>query len=170
MKRLYKIISQKHIEQYSQMLFLAGPRQVGKTTVAQQLLEERNGIYLNWDNPNDRILILGDYRKIMEKTGPKKLGSDKPLIIFDEIHKFKDWKNHLKGFYDLYKSLVQIIVTGSAKLDVYHKGGDSLMGRYFPHTVHPLSLRECIDHSFNEDALIQMPFETDNLIYDRLYQ
>jgi len=170
MKRLYAKLAQDHLSQYNQMLFLVGPRQVGKTTAANLLLKNAHGLYLNWDNPDDRLLFLGAYEKIIEKLGPKKLGQTKPLIVLDEIHKYKHWKNHLKGFYDTYKDNVNIVVTGSAKLDIYHKGGDSLMGRYFPYTVHPLSLRECIDPTLIREDLIRLPCIDPENIYDDLFQ
>ena len=154
------------------MLFLAGPRQVGKTTLAQIMLKNRDGLYLNWDNPEDRTLILGKYSEIISQLGPKKLRQEKPIIIFDEVHKYKNWKNHLKGFYDLHKNDCHIIVTGSAKLDLYHKGGDSLMGRYFPYTIHPLSFGEAIKPDYfevNKDNLFQIPLPDRDNTYDRLY-
>ena len=66
----------------------------------------------------------------------------KDLLIFDEIHKYRNWKNYLKGEYDKYKDKFKILVTGSARLDIYRKGGDSLLGRYHPYRLHPLSLGE----------------------------
>lgn len=128
------------------MIFIAGPRQVGKTTLVKSLLKlNENNIYLNWDVPADRKKILSFFQKStpfinldLEKS------SGKPIIAFDEIHKFKFWKNFLKGFYDLYKDELRIIVTGSAKLNIYKKGGDSLMGRYFLYRMHPLTVAEII--------------------------
>jgi uncharacterized protein len=152
------------------MLFLAGPRQVGKTTISQLLLEQTNGLYLNWDNPSDRLLVLGPYQNIIDKCGAKKLGEPNQLIIFDEVHKYKDWKNHIKGFYDQYKNNYNIVVTGSAKLDIYHKGADSLMGRYFPYTIHPLSLRECLDPRIELNEFIQKPIIDNKKIYERLFE
>jgi predicted AAA+ superfamily ATPase len=105
------------------MVFLAGPRQCGKTTVAQGLLAERSTNphsqhYFNWDDDFDR-------RSLLEQKFPL----EKSMLVFDEIHKFKRWKNWVKGVYDKKKSLYSILVTGSARLDVYRRGGDSLMGR-----------------------------------------
>jgi predicted AAA+ superfamily ATPase len=77
------------------------------------------------------------------------------LLIFDEIHKYSDWKNWLKGFFDLYKAHFHILVTGSTRLDVYKVGSDSLMGRYFLCKLHPLSVREIIDSNFNTQEINQ---------------
>lgn len=116
------------------MVFLGGPRQVGKTTFAQSQLKDytdEHPAYLNWDNIEDKKRILsGDWPKT-EK-----------LIVFDEIHKFIKWRGLLKGYYDKLKNTHQFLVTGSARLDYYRKGGDSLLGRYHYYRMHPLSLPE----------------------------
>jgi len=115
------------------MVFIGGPRQVGKTTVALNILggDEQHPAYLNWDYADDkRILLQGG------------LPSDQPLIILDEIHKYKQWRNFVKGLYDKNKSRTSFLITGSARLDYYRKGGDSLQGRYHYYRLHPLSLYE----------------------------
>jgi hypothetical protein len=72
------------------------------------------------------------------------LRNQQPIIVFDEIHKYAKWKNFLKGFFDNYNEKIKIIVTGSARLDVYRAGGDSLMGRYLSYVICPLSVGELI--------------------------
>lgn len=115
------------------MVFIGGPRQVGKITMAG-LVAQKNytfSQYLNWDERNDRRTILeGDF------------DAKSKLIIFDEIHKYKQWKNTLKGIFDKYKNRFSILVTGSARLDIYRKGGDSLLGRYYHYRLHPFSVAE----------------------------
>lgn len=115
------------------MVFLGGPRQVGKTTLAQTLLNyyDEHPAYLNWDSDIHRS-------KIKNREWPK----SEPLIIFDEIHKFKNWRNLIKGFYDTLKNTHSFLVTGSARLDHFRKGGDSLLGRYHYYRLHPYSLPE----------------------------
>lgn len=143
MRRLYVDLIENHFKYNSQMLFLVGARQVGKTTVSRLILDNyKESIYLNWDVIKDRKLILSGQDFIENILPSNILREKKPLIVFDEIHKYKDWKNYLKGFYDLYKNKFNIIVTGSARLDVYKAGGDSMMGRYFQYRIHPLSVRE----------------------------
>ncbi len=115
------------------MVFIGGPRQVGKTTLAQRLLadQETNGRYFNWDLDEDRQDILA-----------KRWSENDQLLIFDEIHKFPHWKNWLKGIFDVYKEHHSILVTGSARLDVYRRGGDSLLGRYHYWRLHPFTMDE----------------------------
>lgn len=125
------------------MLFLMGPRQVGKTTLAREVLDQWGvGCYLSWDNLGHRRLILEGPERVADESGLDEYGDIPPLIIFDEIQKYKDWKNYLKGFYDTYKGDAKVIVTGSSKLDVFVKGGDSLMGRYFILNIHPFTIAE----------------------------
>ena len=116
------------------MVFLGGPRQVGKTTLATSLIpdyRDKHPAYLNWDNVSHR-------RKIKNQEWPL---SEK-LIILDEIHKNKSWRNLVKGFYDTLKNTHSFLVTGSARLDHFRKGGDSLLGRYHYYRLHPYSLPE----------------------------
>ncbi|MBU0698539.1 MAG: ATP-binding protein [Proteobacteria bacterium] len=111
------------------IVLLTGPRQSGKTTLAQML--SNNFDYLNFDNPEHRLGII-------ERSWDR----SRELIIFDELHKLKNWKSWLKGIYDTEKAPPWIIVTGSAKLDTYRKVGDSLAGRFFQFRLHPLDLKE----------------------------
>lgn len=122
---------QKQIEQDLQekMVFVGGPRQVGKTTLAKAILGTNEG-YLNWDIPEQRSQIL---KRNIPLT---------PLVVFDEIHKNRQWRNYLKGLYDERHESLQILVTGSARLDFYRFGGDSLQGRYHYLRLHPLSVAE----------------------------
>ncbi|MCG8339349.1 MAG: AAA family ATPase [Proteobacteria bacterium] len=116
------------------MVFVGGPRQVGKTTLALHALgnaKEDHPAYLNWDVIHAKKMLLNG-----------ELPSDEKLIILDEIHKFKDWRNLVKGFFDQYKSKRSFIITGSARLDHYRRGGDSLQGRYHYHRLHPITLYE----------------------------
>lgn len=115
------------------MVFVGGPRQVGKTTLAFSILggDETHPGYLSWD-------YLEDKRDILQG----KLPSNQPLIVLDEIHKYREWRNLVKGLYDKRKSTTSFLITGSARLDYYRKGGDSLQGRYHYHRLHPFSLFE----------------------------
>ena len=171
MKRIYTELIQYHLKEYSQMVFLGGARQVGKTTIAKDILQKINGIYLNWDAPQNRDIILNRLDKTLSEKMPPTLSHSQGLLILDEIHKYKDWKNHLKGIYDTLQDSVKIIVTGSARLDLYKKGGDSLMGRYFPYTIHPFSVRELVSSSVNmqDPLLIQEPKEISSDLFDALW-
>jgi predicted AAA+ superfamily ATPase len=111
------------------MVFVAGPRQVGKTTLARSLPHARRG-YLSYDVPIDRERIL---RRELPPS---------PLWIFDEIHKYRRWRDYLKGLYDGRPAGQRILVTGSGRLDLYRFGGDSLQGRYHLLRLHPFSAAE----------------------------
>jgi uncharacterized protein len=136
--RVYESIAREHLRENRQMLFMSGPRQVGKTTIARLVADH----YLDWDNRNHQQLFLAGPDAVAEKCQlavPKK---ELPVLVFDELHKFPRWKRFLKGFFDTYEETCRILVTGSARLDVYRRGGDSLMGRYFPYRIHPFSVAE----------------------------
>jgi predicted AAA+ superfamily ATPase len=128
------------------MVFIGGPRQVGKTTLSRLIGTERYGkfTYLNWDNPEDKKAILAS-----------RFNPEAPLVVFDEIHKYRQWKNYVKGQFDKHKDRFDILVTGSARLDLYQKGGDSLLGRYHYYRLHPFSQRELLHRT---PAALQ-PFE-----------
>src|SRR6266545_6201705 len=111
------------------MVFVAGPRQVGKTTLSKSLPGGPAG-YLNWDVAEDRERIL---RRELPPT---------PLWVFDELHKYRGWRNYLKGLFDSRSRGRRILVTGSARLDLYRFGGDSLQGRYNLLRLHPFSAAE----------------------------
>jgi len=122
------------------MIFLSGPRQSGKTTLAQMISEEfANRLYLNWDIPEDRTRLLENpsFFQEIERRDPSL-----PLIVFDEIHKYRDWKNYLKGVYDRFHREFKFLVSGSGRLDIYQKGGDSLAGRYYLFHLWPFTLTE----------------------------
>lgn len=115
------------------MVLLAGPRQAGKTTLAKTIAHEfASSVYLTYDRSEDRKIILDEaWLPSVE------------LIILDEIHKMPKWKNYLKGVYDTKLPHQKILVTGSARLEVFNQVGDSLAGRYFLHRLMPLSPAEC---------------------------
>ena len=115
------------------IVLLSGPRQVGKTTLSRQLIEPF--VYLNFDSGPDREMI-------------RKLEWDRRarLAIFDELHKMKNWKSWLKGVYDTEGVPPALLVTGSARLDLFRKGGDSMAGRFFSYRLHPISVREACEY------------------------
>ncbi|CCB92225.1 putative uncharacterized protein [Waddlia chondrophila 2032/99] len=122
---------QKHIleDLPKKIVLISGPRQTGKTTISKQLCDQFD--YFNYDSGEDRLAIR-----------QKRWDRSKLLIIFDELHKMKQWKRWLKGVFDTEGIPPQILVTGSAKLDIHKRVGDSLAGRYFQYRLHPLDLKE----------------------------
>lgn len=116
------------------MAFLSGPRQTGKTTIGRALLEHGENTF-SWDDE--------DFRRQWVKSPANAIaGRDSGPILLDEIHKDTRWKQRVKGLYDTAGDRIPIIVTGSARLDVFRKGGDSLLGRYLPYHVHPFTVGE----------------------------
>jgi predicted AAA+ superfamily ATPase len=147
MSLLPKRIYLQHIIQdlEKKMVFIAGPRQVGKTTLAVSLInnyKDGHPAYLNWDNEIAR-------KTIMRSEWPK----DEPLIVLDEIHKRKNWQSLVKGIWDTWKNTQKFIVTGSARLDIFRKGGDSMLGRYHYYRIHPYTLPEL---GYSEENLMTL--------------
>lgn len=148
MERTFSFLLSQQSFPRQKMAFVVGPRQVGKTTLAQQLQEQRNSphLYRNWDDLHWRRELSRSPYGFLEKYAPKK-GVSKPLVVLDEIHKYPRWKQYLKGLWDTKKNLVDILVTGSGRLNIYQRGGDSLLGRYHQYRLHPLSVREILSPS-----------------------
>ena len=140
------------------MILLAGPRQVGKTTLAMEIIKKPGGHYYNWDLSEDRETIL---TKGFLNDG---------LVVLDELHKYDRWKNFLKGIYDKYHQTLQMIVTGSARLDIYRRGGDSLFGRHYLYHLHPLTMGELTRHEIlkPEEFLAAIPSPPDSETYTSL--
>ncbi|MBN2573091.1 MAG: ATP-binding protein [Deltaproteobacteria bacterium] len=125
---------------WRKMAFVSGPRQVGKTTLAKSLLASQPGRYFNWDLASDRKTFARD-QAFFEKDAAGDPAS-RPLVVFDELHKYARWKNYLKGIFDGFSDRFAFMVTGSGRLDVYRRGGDSLLGRYLPLGLFPLTVAE----------------------------
>jgi len=139
------------------MVFLGGARQIGKTTLATKLVAPyfKEFACYNWDAQSDR-------KKIMSSEFP---GSAE-LLIFDEIHKYPKWKNFIKGEYDTHKERYKFLITGSARLNIYRKGGDSLQGRYFYYTLHPFSLAEILNIKNDIEVFHELPITSSNHFHD----
>lgn len=130
MKRIQYDFIIKDLEK--KMVFITGPRQVGKTSLALAIAKEyERAVYLNYDNFSDREIIK------QAAWLP-----DTQLLVLDELHKMAQWKNYLKGIYDTKPSGLHILVTGSARLETFRQSGDSLAGRFFRHRLNPLSVKE----------------------------
>ncbi len=116
------------------MAFVSGPRQVGKTTLGKSCLKGQQN-YFSWDQTEFRKAWVRAPIRAIESRG---MGP----VLLDEIHKDRKWKTHLKGIYDVLGKSLPLLVTGSARLDIYRKGSDSLLGRYIPYRLHPFTVAE----------------------------
>ena len=149
------------------MIFLIGPRQVGKTTFARKWLTDLgcSDNYFNWDDPAVMKAYRANplyFRNVIEERFK---GAPVP-IVFDELHKHKDWRDILKGFYDTNKEKMRLLVTGSARLGIYRKSGDSLIGRYFSYQMFPLGLPE-ITADFSHILTDESAFTAGEVLLDR---
>ena len=151
MKRKYDLLLAEHLSENRQMAFLTGPRQVGKTTVARNASPTR---YFNWDVQTDRTLLTRGATAVADAVHLTDLHERPPVLVFDELHKYPKWKSFLKGLYDAHGEQCRMIVTGSARLNVYKRGGDSLMGRYFAYRMHPLSVGEILNPTIGDDETV----------------
>ena len=128
------------------LVFLTGPRQVGKTWLALDIAKSfPNHVYLNYDNYRDRKIIQNQAWL-----------DDTQLLVLDEIHKMKNWKNFIKGIFDTRPGTMKLLVTGSARLEAFQAAGDSMAGRFFRHRLLPFSPAEL--------SLIKEPVDIQKLL------
>ena len=162
MKRIQSVYIFNPQVNASKMIFLFGPRQVGKTTFVKNKLKELETqyLYFDWDDP----YVRREYAKNPHflKSYLSRAKNKFPMVAFDEIHKHKNWKNILKGLYDIHHEEAQFIVTGSARLDYFRKSGDSLVGRYFSYRLLPVGLAEAaqnFDYVVNDSVVFSNPLK-----------
>ena len=140
MKRYLSTFIRKDLDK--KLVLLSGPRQVGKTWLSKALFPTANHTYLNFDRNTDRKVIVDE-----------SWNRDSDLVILDEIHKMRHWKSWIKGIYDTEGVRPRLLLTGSARLDMTHRGGqESLAGRHHLHRLHPLSVRELSENYSAQDA------------------
>jgi predicted AAA+ superfamily ATPase len=165
-KRIYDAMLNEHLANHRQMAFVSGPRQVGKTTTCRNHADS----YVNWDNIDDREQILNGPAKLIDQLGLNRLSETTPVTLLDELHKYPRWKQFLKGLFDTYADQVNIMVTGSSRLDVYRRGGDSLMGRYFLYRMHPFSIAETLDKELPDPKrIVRAPGKVKKQDFDALW-
>ena len=151
--RIYDALLAEHLRDNRQMAFLGGPRQVGKTTTGRVHADA----CVNWDDVDDRELILAGPRAVAARLGLDRLSESRPTILLDELHKYPRWRGFLKGLFDRYADEARFVVTGSSRFDVCRRGGDRLMGRYFFYRMHPLSLAETLTPELPDSVRIVRP-------------
>ena len=166
-QRFYDAVLAEHLASHRQMAFVSGPRQVGKTTTCRLQADT----YINWDNLDDRELVLAGPRRLADRLKLDRLSEAPPVVLFDELHKFPRWQSFLKGLFDTYADQVRVAVTGSGRLDVYRRGGDSLMGRYLPYRMHPFSVAEAVSQGIPaESDIVRPPAPIEDADFDALWQ
>lgn len=160
------------------LIMLAGPRQSGKTTFARNIAAKdySDVIYFNWDLAKDKRLLIDD--PLFFSKEPLSGLSSKPLVILDEIHKYRYWKNYLKGIYDQFSGEYQFLVTGSGRLEFSRKAGDSLAGRFLKFHIFPFTLAEIlssrkriVDFLNNPlDIINNSPIKTTKRVFESLWE
>lgn len=166
-RRVYDTLLEHHLANFRQMAFISGPRQVGKTTSCKAV----GDVYMSWDNTQNQRTILQGTDALASELGLDVASAKKPVIVFDELHKYAKWKNTLKGLFDDAADRCKIVVTGSSRLDVYRRGGDSLMGRYFLYRMHPFSVAECVDTTLpDKGKLLRAPKAISDDDWNALWQ
>lgn len=150
----------RELSGHKAMVFLVGPRQAGKTTLARMITGDfSNAVYFNWDLVTHKRLLL-EKPAFFEEVDRK--DETVPLVVFDEIHKYRRWKNYLKGVYDQFSERYRFLVLGSGRLDVFQKGGDSLAGRYFQFALWPFTLAELAARRRTFKEFTRSPLEVPN--------
>jgi len=150
---------------------------VGCATTREETRQEAAGlrlradVYLNWDDLDDRETILAGSKRVAEIIGLEQLRAETPVVLFDELHKFPRWKHFLKGFFDTYASRVRIVVTGSSRLGIFRRSGDSLMGRYFPFRMHPISVAEIGTTNLPDpERIVRSPADIGDTAWEALWR
>lgn len=163
--RFYRTILADHLQKHRQMALVSGPRQVGKTTACRSISD----VYLNWDNADDRRSLLRGPAALASVLQLDRLRPKPPVAVLDELHKYRKWKILLKGVFDTYGERTRLIVTGSSRLDVFRRGSDSLMGRYFLYRMHPWTVGESLRTSLPAKE-IQLPSEPSREDWEALWE
>jgi predicted AAA+ superfamily ATPase len=166
MQRVYDSMLAEHLAGHRQMAFVAGPRQVGKTTTCRAA----GSVYFAWDVTAHKRLIVAGATEVAAAAGLDVLVDEPPVLVFDELHRFPRWKQFLKGFFDLYEKQCRVVVTGSSRLDTYRRGGDSLMGRYFLFRMHPFSVAELVATELPGAEIVRKPAPLADAVWQALWK
>ncbi len=165
MERIYDNVIRQHLLENRQIAMITGPRQAGKTTSARQGAGDH--LYRSWDNQPDRLAITRGPDAFAQSLNLDLLSPSPRHVVLDEVHKYRSWRDFLKGFFDVYADRTRLVVTGSARLGFFRRGGDSLMGRYFLYRLHPLSVAELLATSPIKQPL-RPPARLDRTSFDLL--
>ncbi|MBN2071124.1 MAG: ATP-binding protein [Candidatus Krumholzibacteriota bacterium] len=166
MKRDLYLSIWRQLSAEKHMILLSGPRQSGKTTLGKMIADDyTSSLYFNWDAPPNKAKLIENPYFFQEI--PRKDDSI-PIVMFDEIHKYRHWKNYLKGSYDTFHEEFLFLVMGSGRMDIYQRGGDSLAGRYLHFHLWPLTLAELADRSTSFKKFIRDPLGVETKGSDEL--
>lgn len=139
-KRIIKDNILKHAFR-GQVLIIQGPRQVGKTTLALELVKDLKSKgpsrIFNCDDPDHRELLENKGLEALKNT----IGQAK-IVFIDEGQKLSTIGQTLKLLADHYKKTVQVIVTGSSAINLLDRTQEALTGRKKVYTLYPISLEE----------------------------
>lgn len=158
MKRVYDTLISNHFQENRQIALVTGPRQVGKTTAARSAAGQH--ACFSWDRQGDRAMTMQGPDAVAEQLRLTELRESPQHVVFAELHKYRSWRTFLKGFFDAYEASTRTVVTGSARLNFFRHGGDSLMGRYFLYRMHPISVGELV-RSSAADSVVHQPQRVD---------
>lgn len=143
MEIIYKTVVEGHLKEDEEMIFLSGARGVGKTRLAKGAKGLTSDLqYFNLDKMADRERVIKNTDGIFKSMDLETAVEKMPIVVFDEVDKYKKWKSLIKRFYDDYKGRVKIVVIGRADLEVYKASEDGLKRKYFLYRMHPLSVGE----------------------------
>ncbi len=159
---LYQRLWQDLVAEKS-MIFISGPRQVGKTTLVRDIISpvHPNAIYFNWDIVDSKKTLIHDpyFFQSMDVDGP-----GRPLVILDEIHKYRLWKNYLKGVYDKFQGRFAFAVLGSGRLDTVKRAGDAMTGRFWEMHLFPFTVAEIAGGRLRVDEFFEDPFSVPDAV------
>lgn len=138
-RRLEKNILQKIGK--GKIILVTGPRQVGKTTLAREIVTHYEGgyVWLNGDEPDIRGLFENATSTIL-----KTLTENKKMVIIDEAQRIHNIGLALKLFHDAFPD-IQVIVTGSSSFDLANEINEPLTGRKYEYHLYPISFSEMKD-------------------------
>lgn len=156
----------KELTREKRMVFMAGARRVGKTTLGEMIGQSYpNRVYLNWELPEDRTRLIRTPAFFEEV---ERQDESTPLVMFDEINRHRGWRRYLKGAYDRVEGDYQFLVAGSSRLDYPQRRGDSLAGRYYLLHLWPFTQAELGRANWKPEAFFGNPLQVSMERYSEL--
>lgn len=137
-----RIITPKIEEKFGRKkaIVLIGPRQVGKTTLINEILKNKKHLFLNCDDPAVRSLLTNINTEELRTL----IGNHK-IVFIDEAQRIENIGITLKLVTDIFKE-VQLIVSGSSALELANNLSEPLTGRKWQYELWPVSWKEFEDY------------------------